>query len=403
MDLSGFCNYSTQSSKQRTIMHIATQLQHSPFFDTHTQYDLVEAFTTVPILDFDHIRAIESCIRNGNSSPEMFPAEEIALVHAMIGESYVLLIDLFFLAVASRLYGDERAPFHFKTGYTMIQSMLDQVSSNFIVAATSVYVAAYLIYDNEMERAMTYLSYSLDFIRNGLVSYQKQSVKHYAQGAFLIIAFFIGGLCFIDDTRNYIRMMKTLAYTARARQLEKLMVSHDKQSANISETQTEMELILNDLLNGCAEFHIDLETIENIAAQYSALLDFRKTSITSECDTEPRKMQILMFCHACRIQLMEQQGRPLSDIRRSADFLAIMCRSSWFSHSSPGVGEVLTIAMETHMRCIRENIDPMKAAQSLLDEIAALKFLSTRYPLIQARYGIFILNTEIFLSNHFQE
>jgi lipoprotein NlpI len=147
------------------------------------------------------------------------------------------------------------------------------VSTNFFVAATFTYLAMYYLYDNEVEEAIRIFSLVLEFIRNGMDYYRNQSFKNWIQGAFFLI-FFFHGLSLIDDTKNYIRVIKTLVLAACARELEQFYILPREKipkNISISDLQHKMNIILKDLLTGSEYYPIDLSTIDFLVQKSETL------------------------------------------------------------------------------------------------------------------------------------
>jgi hypothetical protein len=301
-------------------------------------------------------------------------------------------------AMASKMYGDDRAPIHFKASYAIIQPMLDLVKCNFVVAAATVYLANYLVLDNELERASSLFSLVLSYLRSDLKTFQAQSTENWVRGGLLNMIFFMIGLTLFDNSRDYIRMTKSLVYSSRVRKVEAALLLGSK-IENIAELQEKAEIVLKDLIEGSEDFHVDLNVIDLVVAQYGEVLDARKEHITNEYESETRRIHVLMCCHAGRIQIMERQERPLNELRRSADFIAKLSKSLLFPCCLVIAAEVLFISMQVHIRCVSEEGEKESALESLREEVTALRYYSEQYLIVKDRYMTFIWSTESLIAS----
>jgi hypothetical protein len=164
------------------------------------------------------------------------------------------------------LYRYPRAQDYFEKSIEIIQPMIDQVASNFVVAATAVYLGIYLLYNNEVERATYFFSNTLDFVRSGFHFFQNQSFKNWIRGGFLVIVLFVSGLTLLDNSRDFTRLVKSIMYAWRVHQLlvASFMPLNEVTKNTDFEISTIMDVLLNDLITLSDDYRIDLEMLDDM-------------------------------------------------------------------------------------------------------------------------------------------
>jgi hypothetical protein len=96
---------------------------------------------------------------------------------------------------------------------------------------------------------------------------------------------------------------------------------------------------------------------------------------------------------------LQKSGKGLDKLKKSADFIGILVKSTLFETCIPVVADAVYIAMEVHMKCVRESFELSTAILELKDEARALRSLCERFQIIKARYYWYVLSTESFIQS----